>query len=104
MNNFTGTKGKWKTIIGGFSTKTKNPNIIQVYSANEDLEMICKVYKDNLLHNKKQDFEANARLIATAPELLEIAQITLNWIKTGQEMETDIKNRCEKAICKVFPQ
>ena len=68
------TEGNWNMMVGGFSKKGNVPNMIQIYSTNDDLEMICKVHKDGLLHAREQDFEANAKLIASAPELLKALQ------------------------------
>lgn len=82
--DFKGTQGEWRLMVGGFSKKGDIPNLIQVYAANDDLEMICKVYKDGLLHKKNQNFEANAKLIAAAPKLLSALQdaiIGLEWRK-----------------------
>lgn len=64
------TEGKWHMIKGGFSKGAGNHNMIQIYATNDDLELICKVWKDGILHNREQDFEANAKLIAASPELL----------------------------------
>ena len=76
---FKGTQGEWRIINGGFSKKREIPNLIQIYATNDDLEMICKVNKDQLLHNKVQNHEANAQLIAAAPELLkELQKIKLD--------------------------
>ena len=59
------TKGEWH--VG----EPTNKESFIVYATNEDLEIICKVHRDKILHNKVQDFEANAQLIAAAPDLLE---------------------------------
>ena len=66
------TQGKWHLMEGGFKTKSpKDPNLITIYATNDDLEIICQVRKDDMLVNKVQDFKANAKLIACAPEMLE---------------------------------
>jgi len=70
---FKGTKGKWHLMKKGFR-KSENNNLIQVYATNEDLELICEVWKDRLLHEREQNFEANALLISKAPEMLELLQ------------------------------
>lgn len=74
------TQGNWNMMVGGFTKKGNIPNMIQIYSTNDDLEMICKVYKDGLLHAREQDFEANAKLIASAPKLLEALNHTLELL------------------------
>jgi len=66
---FKGTKGNWHIMEKGFN-KHGNPNMIQIYATNSDLEMICEVHNDRILHARSQDFKANANLIASAPELL----------------------------------
>lgn len=68
------TPGPWHIQEGGF-TKNAPRNEFQIYATNDDLELICKVYHDGLLAHSFQDHEANAKLIAAAPELLEVAQI-----------------------------
>ncbi len=73
MTQFKGTQGKWHLMKKGF-TKNANDNLIQVYATNEDLEFVCQVWKDGILHDKTQNFEANAQLISKAPEMLEMLQ------------------------------
>lgn len=62
------TKGPWFLMESGFSIKDPVPT---VYTTNDDLEIICKVYKDGNMFYNVQDNIANAKLIAAAPELLE---------------------------------
>ena len=69
------TKGPWH--IGTF----KNTQYLKVYATNDDLEIICNIAEDKILHNKVQDFEANSKLIAAAPNLLEACQNALNDIE-----------------------
>jgi predicted regulator of Ras-like GTPase activity (Roadblock/LC7/MglB family) len=107
---FQGTKGEWRIMNGGFSKKGDIPNLIQIYATNTDLEMICKVNKDGLLHNKVQNYEANAKLIAAAPELLEacinslvdIKRLNKQLIIEGKHgyilMENELNNAIEKAL------
>lgn len=78
--DFKGTKGEWRMMVGGFTTKGNIPNMIQIYATNEDLEMVCKVYKDGLLHAREQYFEANAKLIVASPKLLEALEHTLELL------------------------
>ena len=68
------TKGSWH--IGKF----KNTNNLKVYATNDDLEIVCNVCEDKILHNKNQDYEANAKLISAAPDLLEALQEFLKVI------------------------
>lgn len=66
------TPGPWHINKGGFTINKKpEPNMVQIYATNDDLELICRVYKDGMLNNRDQDYEANARLIASAPSLVE---------------------------------
>lgn len=102
---FKGTKGEWRVMYRGFKTKGVAPNLIQIYATNEDLEMVCKVYKDELLHKRTQDFEANAQLIATAPELLKALQELLKQQSSTDKYEPLIKAQKQaeevinKALC-----
>jgi hypothetical protein len=82
MDNTKFTKGKWHLMKKGF-TKNANDNLIQVYATNEDLEFVCQVWKDGLLHAKTQNFEANALLISKAPEMLEMLIRILTDAKEG---------------------
>jgi len=65
---FEGTKGKWEKILD-LSNGTDNATII-IYSEDEDLNTIsiCETRS-----NSKED-NANAKLIAAAPKLLEALQ------------------------------
>ena len=60
------TKGNWDLMDGGFTRYRSKPNLITVYATNSDLEMICDVKRDDILHHRNQDFKANAELIAEA--------------------------------------
>ena len=97
---FKGTKGEWKQehriIDNGGMYAT------EVFSGDT---VICSMKWCGEQIDEKTTTSRrpeNAKLISSAPELLEVAQLTLNWIKTGQEMETDIKNKCENAIKKAL--
>lgn len=68
---FNGTPGKWFIMEGGFNKKN-SPYMVQIYATNNDLEMVCKVFEDKMLHKRNQNFNANARLIAAAPDLFKI--------------------------------
>lgn len=55
--------GKW----AGFNTY--QGKVIGIYAANDDLEAIALVPKDEFLIHKEQDHLANAKLIAAAPTM-----------------------------------
>jgi len=94
---FKGTKGKWHTMVGGFCKKGDIPNMVQVYAANDDLEMICKVYQDGILTSSVQNYQANALLISKAPEMLEmLIRISQHEYFSGsKELENLIKQATE---------
>ena len=73
------TKGPWKVR----KDLTKETIICA-----EDKTIICGIHQKNL--NKLDETEVNAELIAAAPELLEIAQNSLNII---------IDHICKKCDC-----
>lgn len=61
--------------------------MIQIYATNDDLEMVCKVFKDGLLHAREQDFNANAKLIVSSPKLLESLHSAIQLLKETTEFE-----------------
>lgn len=98
MSEFKGTKGKWQMMVGGFTKNVNTPNVIQIYSANYDLEMICKVWKDSLLNNRNQNFEANAKLISCAPEMLGLLEDLVNSdVIKSSELHQKSKQLIKKA-------
>lgn len=95
MTQFKGTQGKWHLMKKGF-TKNANDNLIQVYATNEDLEFVCQVWKDGILHDKTQNFEANAQLISKAPEMLEMLKQCLYRVENANH--GDFPNKIRKLI------
>jgi len=85
---FKGTKGKWHMMKKGFDRK-QNQNLIQIYATNEDLEMICQVWNDGLLHARTQNYDANAKLICSSPELLEALYELISLKKYKDEFGKD---------------
>lgn len=81
---FEGTKGEWQTY----------QHLAEVQVGTPMVNICTMHYEDNK--------EIDARLISAAPELLDAVLITLKWIKTGQETETAVRNRCEKALKKAL--
>lgn len=75
LDQFTGhSGGPWIDVLGGLSTKRKDTGLIRIYAANDDLETICDVRQDKIMFHGAQNHEANAKLIAAAPELLEMCR------------------------------
>lgn len=101
---FKGTKGNWNVMVGGFSRKSRAPNMARIYSTNDNLEMVCTVQKDVLLHNCDQDFIANANLISAAPDLLKVVQDTVEFMTARNDgnATNDILNRGIKALEKAL--
>jgi len=83
MNQFKGTKSDWKTYkpdhIGCINVSIGEHNGFNGY-----VELWHHHFKN------KEEAEANAKLIATAPELLEACQTAYNFLKNGNQHETII--------------
>ena len=98
MTQFKGTQGKWHLMKKGF-TKNANDNLIQVYATNKDLEFVCQVWNDGILHDKTQNFEANAQLISKAPEMLEMLNKAIGLIMAiNDEVEKRFKENSESYL------
>jgi len=69
MKEFRGTPGPWFPFFGSTGTVV----------LNEDDEMVLSVSNAISTHSEK---DANASLVAAAPELLEALQAALAWIDT----------------------
>jgi len=92
------TPGPWYKMEGGMSIKGDIPNLIQIYAPNDDLEMICQVWKDGHLIHRTQDHKANARLIAAAPELLEALTALLTCTELNMDdMEQETRELIDQA-------
>lgn len=94
MANFT--PGIWHMAENGIGGRRFN--LIQIYATNEDLEMICQVWKDGLLVGKEQDYQANARLIAAAPEMYSILRSILD---DEYNNVWDVKDECNRILAKI---
>lgn len=72
MKEFKGTKGKWEASER--YEFTKNTSTIEVYVEENDKDQlgrwICQV--NAISEDRKDEFEANAKLIASAPEMFEM--------------------------------
>ena len=92
MNNFKGTKGKWvlsnTEIINGENIYIKTNKLISVIDKNKETICIC---------GRKEPIQlANAKLISSAPEMLEM----LEGIKGSLLIAEDMKayRKVEKLI------
>jgi len=86
MNEFKGTKGEWKFI--------RNKNNFEIETFGISNWIIAKT-----ITNVEQD-EANAKLIACAPEMLEMLERVEYWCSNVNEDATiakDIKQLIKKA-------
>lgn len=85
MKEFEGTEGDW--FLGeGFSKEDRRNNTYNVYALNNDLEIIAKIPRDTALVNgRKQNHEANARLISAAPQILYSLQRLWNDLRNAKE-------------------
>jgi hypothetical protein len=88
MENFKGTPGPWKlSEVNGELITTENTNV-------------CKVFSMEL-----KEGQANAKLIAMAPELLDAIDrinkiVYANVIKVGSPDYHEIRNLCDHLIQK----
>jgi hypothetical protein len=81
MSNFKHTPGPWLVSLDGFARKgwAACPT---VYACDSDLRYIA-FCNDDMTVGEPTDNEANARLIAAAPELLEAAQRSAAALRSG---------------------
>lgn len=104
---FKGTKGQW---LSSHSQSKKSWNVISTKLGSKHKIANCPYLYDeryNESFNKKEsaESEANAKLIAAAPDLLEALQYTLEQLKGldgNNPSEIMIINKCEKAIEKAL--
>ena len=83
MNEFKGTKGKWTT---------NNENVY------DDLgSIVCNIAECDP-HNKDLEAIANAKLIASAPELLESLKELYNAVDSCIDLTPEVLKRAKKLI------
>lgn len=87
---FKGTKGKWY-IDQEESHQMKNNVWCNVISANKTIDL-ADVYGDD------EEAKANAQLIASAPELLEMLQLTLIELESGAKGHWEITGMIKQLI------
>lgn len=80
---FKGTKGKWRIDVHESSTKVQTMTVVSI----SDGKGIANMLRFNPYEIPKEVSDANAKLIAAAPELLEalkaITDNIENWLDTG---------------------
>lgn len=92
MENFKGTKGKWKL------EQTRYANCITI--KNEEDQYIAmlslNVVRPCLMKEQEVINEANAKLISCAPEMLEMLE-KVSEINFNEEIQKEIKQLIKKA-------
>lgn len=88
---FKGTKGKWKVAEDTFVSQVRT-----------DIDLICVVGHEDMADT---EIEANAKLIAAAPELLEALQLLLAAYRSTEDDDfwnKDPEQKAEAAINKAL--
>lgn len=94
MVEFKGTPGPWRV-------SEKVGDFIHIrHDNNEPGAMSLNLTHVTARSSWSQEAEANARLIAAAPELLEALQECLGWVNNG--MARDVHNKAQAAIAKAL--
>lgn len=88
------TQGEWEVI------RTVANNKLAVHSDDEIIDYICCVSEEDGMPS-----EANARLIAAAPDLLEALKLALPYLQNGYSIKAmNAKSMAEAAIAKATEQ
>ena len=90
IDNPKGT-GRWQSISGNGEYRT-------IYATNDDLELIAYVKKDYMLAHKDQNLEANAKLIAAAPDMLDALIYLYNYAGVWDNLPQSAKDKIEQVI------
>ena len=85
------TPGKWKSNEGSSSK-----NIPILGTGSREFMVIAEVYQEN----GTEEAQANARLIASAPELLEASKLARDYLRFNQGNASPIFDKLEQAIAK----
>ena len=84
------TKGEWRALPMGFV----NEGATKVVTLANNIKFVCNTF---ISHETVETAEANAKLIAAAPDLLEAAMQLLSW---KGETPQHCREQLEKAIKK----
>jgi hypothetical protein len=103
-NQFKGTPGPWHLSIPTNVGKWAGFNTAQgkcygIYAANDDLEAVAMVFKDDMLIHKEQNALANATLIGASPDMYE-ALIAILDAYEGEDF-SKVKDAMEKGLAAI---
>lgn len=94
----THTPGKWGI---NFATHENQPYKIIIYSKNSSHRIALCFKEDNPVYIKESEAEANAYLIAAAPELLQCLENALAVIEvTSRDADTPLVKEIKQAVKK----
>lgn len=109
MNEFKGTKGEWNLITAIYSSKMFGTHNGFQIIGNNGRRFVCDVTLNNAVGIPEDERQANAKLIAAAPDLLEALHNVLDAVKRCEDREQTVSyENCykiaEKAIFKAIGQ
>lgn len=96
------TKGQWSVtnIFGGRDAKDSEGSIV-IASDIEDRTWIAEAKGSHVNSGMElEEFQANAKLIAAAPDLLKTLTLVKSWIERGKSFESEMKVIIDLAIAK----
>lgn len=98
MKEFKGTKGNW--IAEKDFSKEYEQHVFKINDVNETIEGLAEVYSgtDDDTCREFKECEANANLIAAAPELLEALQLYVSSGAGPNEAMQKAKEAINKAL------
>jgi len=96
MSEFKGTKGKWVV-----EKQSKNSSFYYINNDNLEIGEIATCY--SVMENGYNQSFANAKLIACAPEMLEMLKNVKEYLEniTGKHLSKPLANEIEQLIKKV---
>ena len=93
MKEFKGTKGAWTISSNGVYTNEHGAKVMAIDFIGDSSEDCIELYAN--LDNNEEELRANAKLIASAPDLLELCLLVNNSFGGGNVItfsEQDIKD------------